>query len=116
MKSDKETRVTPYSTETNATPVVKTTKGLTTTTTTTPTNEYTKDAIKEQVKSKGWIDDIYGWIWWIISIVGGIVTMIVVFLITRWIKYERALKSKEKALETILDNKEKRNDEFTHSK
>lgn len=104
LKSDKETRVTPYSTETNATPVVKTVKGIVTTTTTTPTNEYTKDAIKKQVSSKGWIDAIYGWIWWIIIIIGIIIMIVIVFFMRRWIKYERALKNKKKILKKILNN------------
>ena len=51
---DKETHVSTDGASTNATPVVTTEKGaFGSVTVTTPTNQYTQDAIKEQVKTNG---------------------------------------------------------------
>lgn len=104
LKSDKETRVTPYSTETNATPVVKTTKGLTTTTITTPTNEFTKDAIKEQTKSKGWIDAIYGWIWWIITLIALLIFLIIIVVIRKFNKGVNLTKQTLKTVKSLMES------------
>jgi len=80
--SDRETRVTPFKAEANTTPVVKTTKGLLKTEISTPTNEHTEDAIKEQVKSKGWIDAIYGWVLW--AGIGAIVLIVGIIFYVSW--------------------------------
>lgn len=80
--SDRETRVTPFKAEANTTPVVKTTKGLLNTEISTPTNEHTEEAIKEQVKSKGWIDVVYGWVLW--AGIGVIVLIIGIILYITW--------------------------------
>jgi len=59
---DKETHVSLNGAKTNATPVVTTEKGaFGSVTVTTPTNEYTKDAIREQVKTNGIHDVMKSW-------------------------------------------------------
>lgn len=85
--SDRETRITPFKSQSNATPVVTTEKGiLGNSTVSTPVNEITKQAINKQVTPNSLIDLLQIWGLYIIS---GIIILVIIILIFIYFKFKK---------------------------
>lgn len=101
--SDRQTKITPFKTESNKTPVVVTEKGiLGNTKVITPTNEITKDAIKKQVNPTSFMDLIKSVSLYLII---GVIILVIVILIGGLVYFKKIKNVKKEIMDVVEQTK-----------